>query len=70
MPLRRRRWTEADIANLRRMAGNYSKDQIANILGRGRPAVAVKAHELGISLNMRGRPSETGADPGAAGMDF
>ncbi len=45
MSLIRRRWTEHDLDHLRKMAGKYSSDQIAKILGRGRPSVISKAHE-------------------------
>jgi hypothetical protein len=72
MPLIRRRWTDEDLTNLRSMAGKYSTDQIARRLDRGRPAVTLKAHELGVSLRVArsGRPLETGVDPGPAGMDL
>lgn len=62
MPLIRRRWTGKDLANLRSMAGKYSTAQIASMLDRGKPAVTLKAHQLGVSLKMdRLRPLEMAA---------
>ena len=59
-----RRWTQDDIASLINMAGKQPTAKIASLLGRGMAAVAVKAHELKISLKMdRSRqPLDKGAD--------
>jgi hypothetical protein len=70
MPLIRRRWTDEDLTNLKNMAGKYPTAQIARMLGRGQPAVTVKAHELGVSLKMdRLRPLETGPIQAPPEMD-
>jgi hypothetical protein len=57
---RRRRWSEDDIAVLMKMAGKHSSTKIASALGRGVSGVAVKAHELDISLRTgRSQPSDS-----------
>ena len=48
-----RRWSEGDIAKLRSMAQKFPAAQIASELARGISSVAVKAHELQISLRMK-----------------
>jgi hypothetical protein len=68
----KRRWTDDDIALLINMAGKQPSAKIAGMLGRGMSAVAVKAHELRLSLKMdRARQSQvTRPDPGPSGMDL
>ena len=51
-----RRWTANDIEKLRRLAGKFSAAEIAAELGRTRGSLAVKAHELKISLRSEARP--------------
>jgi hypothetical protein len=67
-----RLWSESDLAKLRSMAQKKSATQIAAELGRGVSAVAVKAHELGISLRVKPKRSSHQADPdqGAPGFDM
>jgi hypothetical protein len=48
----RRRWATEDIENLKRLAGKRPVTEIASELGRSRGSVAVKAHELRISLKV------------------
>jgi hypothetical protein len=48
------RWTRDDVEKLKAMAGNYSREKIAAELKRGPSAVAVKAHQLGVSLRRKG----------------
>ena len=49
-----RRWSSDDIEKLKAMAGKYSREQIAAELERGPSAIAVKAHQLRISLQCKG----------------
>lgn len=62
--LEKRRWTQDEIASLINMAGKQPTAKIANLLGRGKTAVAVKAHELKISLRVQPFRS------GVAGVDL
>jgi hypothetical protein len=48
-----KRRTQEEIAKLKRMAQEYSGEKIAEDLGRGFPATRVKAHQLGLSLEVR-----------------
>ncbi|MBR1251916.1 hypothetical protein JQ609_34005 [Bradyrhizobium sp. AUGA SZCCT0169] len=50
--MKRKRWSDDDIAKLRGMAQKMPPTQIAAALGRGVAAVTVKAHELKLSLRM------------------
>ena len=45
-----RPWTSEDLETLKAMAGNHRREEIAAELNRGVSSVAVKAHQLGISL--------------------
>ena len=49
-------WTPEEIEKLRAMAGNHRREKIAAELNRGAPAVALKAHQLGISLRYHAMP--------------
>ena len=49
----RKRWTEAEVAKLKSLAGNYPVEEIAKEVGRGIPATVMKAHELQVSLRMK-----------------
>lgn len=64
----RHRWTSEDLEKLKAMAGNHRRETIAAELNRGVSSVAVKAHELGISLRYhatpKGRPSAAETAPG------
>ncbi|MBR1302476.1 hypothetical protein [Bradyrhizobium sp. AUGA SZCCT0042] len=60
--MKRRRWSEDDIARLRGMAKNFPAAHIASELGRGISAVAVKAHELQISLRMKPKEAFSGSE--------
>jgi hypothetical protein len=54
MPKRNfRRWTADDIAKLKDLAHKERLSAIATTLNRSSGAIAVKAHELGISLRFR-----------------
>jgi hypothetical protein len=66
---RYRPWTENDLARLRRMAGRYPAEQIAERLGRRLLDINLKAHELRISVRAPERETAN-MDPGAAGMDL
>jgi hypothetical protein len=52
MPRRRviRRWTPAELKQLKRLAGTAGRDQIAKTLKRSPTAVAQRASNEGISL--------------------
>jgi len=54
------RWTEDDIAKLRRLAGKVPAKDIASELGRSSGATAVEASKLGLSLRClkRRQPAE------------
>ncbi|MGY4363819.1 hypothetical protein ACVW0J_010376 [Bradyrhizobium sp. i1.7.7] len=49
-------WTSEEIEKLKAMAGNHRREKIAAELNRGAPAVALKAHQLGISLRYHAMP--------------
>ena len=59
-----RRWTSDDIGKLKEMAGKQSREKIAAELGRGPSAIAVKAHQLRISLRWKGLSHHTAATTG------
>ena len=48
-----RSWTAEDLAKLQNMAGKYPTAQIAAKLGRGFASIAMKAHEMQISLRTK-----------------
>ena len=52
--MRKPRWPESDIEDLRRMAGTKSTAEIAEWLGRSVPAVCTKSSQLGIPLMLHG----------------
>ena len=54
-----RRWTAEDIEKLKAMAGKLPRGKIAEQLGRGPMSVAVKAHQLKVSLRTRGDGTST-----------
>jgi hypothetical protein len=58
-----RPWTSEDLEKLKAMAGNHRREEIAAELNRGVSSVAVKAHQLSISLPKR-RPSTAASAPG------
>ena len=47
-----RRWTADDVTKLRQLAGKHPRNAIAAQLGRGPSALAVKAHQLKVSLRV------------------
>jgi hypothetical protein len=49
------RWTKEDIEKLKDLAGKYPRETIATHLGRGASSIAVKAHQLRISLRLKRR---------------
>ncbi|WP_135217243.1 hypothetical protein [Bradyrhizobium sp. MOS001] len=51
-----RPWTSEDLEKLKAMAGNHRREAIAAELNRGVSSVAVKAHQLSISLRYYGLP--------------
>ena len=61
-----RHWSDDDLAKFRRMAGKYPPTRIAAELGRGIPAIRVKAHELRISLRVKREDGPASAGPAAA----
>jgi hypothetical protein len=68
-----RRWSVDDVAKLRQLAGTHPRNAIAAGLGRAPSALAVKAHQLKVSLRVvrdNEAPTVSGADPGPAGFDW
>jgi hypothetical protein len=69
-----RRWTKEDIAKLKNLAQKYPTASVAGQLGRTAAATAIKAHELKLSLKMKGRKTEGETpmvvDPGPCGIDL
>jgi len=69
----RRRWSADDVARLRQLAGIHPRNAIAAGLDRAPSALAVKAHQLKVSLRVvrdNEAPTIFGADPGPAGFDW
>ena len=56
------KWTEDDIAKLKRLAGKVPAKDIAAELGRSRGATVVEASMLRLSLRCSRRRQPTGAD--------
>ncbi|WP_156929080.1 SANT/Myb-like DNA-binding domain-containing protein [Bradyrhizobium sp. th.b2] len=54
-----RSWTAEEIEKLKAMAGKLPTGKIAEHLGRGPMAIAMKAHQLKVSLRTRGDSSST-----------
>ena len=65
-----RPWTDEEITKLRSMAQRYPARTIAAELGRGVSAVAVKAHQLRLSLKVKSKAQKPLVDPGPAGFDW
>jgi hypothetical protein len=53
----RRGWTAEDVEKLKRLAGKRPRAEIASELGRTPGSLAVKAHELKISLKVEKMPA-------------
>ena len=53
--MKNQRWTEEDLAKLRRMAGKFPTEEIARALGRPPSAIKMKAYLLKVSLGFRRR---------------
>ena len=69
----RRRWSADDVAKLRQLSGTHLRNAIAARLGRTPSALAVRAHQLKVSLRVardNEAPTISGADPGPAGFDW
>ena len=64
------RWTAEDVAKLKAMAQKYPAERIAEQLGRSASALAVKAHELKLSLRVRRKDEAPQHDPGPSGFDL
>jgi hypothetical protein len=60
------KWTEDDIAKLKRLAGKVPAKDIAAELGRSRGATVVEASKLRLSLRCFRRRHPTGADQRAS----
>ena len=60
------KWTEDDIAKLKRLAGKVPAKDIAAELGRSRGATVVEASKLRLSLRCLRRRHPTGADQRAS----
>ena len=60
------RWTEDDIAKLKRMAGKVAAKDIAAELGRSRGATVMEASKLRLSLRCSKRQQSTRAHQGAS----
>ena len=70
-----RRWTKDEIATLRSLAQKQRVADIAAGLGRSSSSIAVKAHQLGLSLKVGRQHSndntkQPSPEPGPAGMDL
>ena len=68
-----RRWSGDDISKLKMLAQKHPAATIAEQLGRSPAALAVKAHELKLSLKLKRPTSDhqlSGGDPGPAGFDL
>ena len=61
-----RRWTPDEITKLKEMAGKHPRDTIAEQLGRAGSAVAMKAHELRLSLRYQLAHPRASADKARA----
>ena len=62
-----------DVTELRQPAGIHPRNAIAAHFGRAPSALAVKAHQLKVSLRVdrdNVAPTISGADPGPAGFDW
>jgi hypothetical protein len=57
MPARTRLWTTEEIEKLQRLAGRRPRAEIAAELGRTLGSMAVKAHQLKISLKVGKKPA-------------
>jgi hypothetical protein len=70
--LNSRRWTGDDIATLKNLARKYPAASIARQLGRSAAAIALKSHELKLSLRIQERKAEAPlvVDPGPCGVDL
>jgi len=67
---RKKSWTDAEVGNLRSMAGRRPLDQIAQELGRPRGSISTKARELKISLSFhRRRQQPASVEPRPAGTE-
>jgi len=68
-----RRWSGEDILKLKTLAQKYPTATIAEEPGRSPAALAVKAHELKLSLKLK-RPTSnhqlSGGNPGPASSDL
>ena len=60
------KWTEDDIAKLKRLAGKVPAKDMAAELGRSRGATVVEASKLRLSLRCFRRRHPTGADQRAS----
>ena len=67
-----RRWTDHDVAELRRLASRYPAPEVAAKLGRRLLDTTMKAHQLRIPLIIKSGPGKPGlrSSPGAEGTDF
>jgi hypothetical protein len=69
-----RRWTKDEIARLRSLAQKQRAADIAAGLGRSSSSIAVKAHQLGLSLKVlrhgNDNVKQPSPEPGPAGMDL
>jgi hypothetical protein len=66
-----RRWSGDDISTLRMLAQKYPAATIAEKLGRSPAALAVKAHELKLSLKLKRPTSDHQLSDGELGSgDF
>lgn len=67
------RWTTKEVAALKAMAQTYPTEEIASKLGRSVGALAVKAHQLKLSLRLKrkdGVSPSASPDPGPAGFSW
>jgi hypothetical protein len=67
-------WTAEDVAKLKNLALNYPAAAIAWQLGRSPAAIALKAHELKLSLRIQNQKAEAETplvvDPGPCGIEL
>jgi hypothetical protein len=67
-----RRWTDNDVAELRRLASRYPAPEVAAKLGRRLLDTTMKAHQLRISLIIKSsrESRDSGPEPGAGGTSL
>jgi DNA-directed RNA polymerase specialized sigma24 family protein len=68
--MKRKRWTDEEDTELKRLAQKYRAAEIAERLGRSVAATMVRAHQLRVSLRMPERKKQGEMDGAPAGTDL